>query len=96
MRFLRQVFVLPIRFYQLVISPLLPKTCRYLPTCSSYAIEAVLVHGIVRGSLLAAKRILRCHPWGGSGYDPVPPKGETRAHGERHEEREERGPGDKN
>ncbi len=74
MRFLRQAFVLPIRFYQLVLSPLLPKTCRYLPTCSSYAIEAVLVHGIFRGSLLAARRILRCHPWGGSGYDPVPPK----------------------
>ena len=73
MRFLRQAFVLPIRFYQLVLSPLLPKTCRYLPTCSSYAIEAVLVHGILRGSLLAAKRLSRCHPWGGSGHDPVPP-----------------------
>ena len=78
MRFLRQAFVLPIRFYQLVLSPLLPKTCRFLPTCSSYAIEAVLVHGILRGSLLAAKRLARCHPWGGSGHDPVPPGRDTR------------------
>ena len=62
-----------VRFYQGAISPHLPAACRYQPTCSQYAIEAVRLHGAAKGSLLAAKRILRCHPWGGSGYDPVPP-----------------------
>lgn len=69
-----QLLILPIRFYQGAISPLLPAACRYTPTCSRYAIEAIQVHGPWRGSLLAIRRILRCHPWGGSGYDPVPPK----------------------
>lgn len=63
---------LPIRFYQLCISPLTPPSCRYTPTCSAYAIEALRKHGPLRGSWLALRRILRCHPWGGSGYDPVP------------------------
>jgi len=62
-----------IRGYQLLISPLFPASCRYHPTCSSYAHEAVLVHGALRGGWLAAKRLGRCHPWGGSGFDPVPP-----------------------
>lgn len=61
-----------IRFYQLVISPLLGPRCRYIPTCSQYAIEAIQYHGSWRGSLLTVKRVCRCHPWGGSGYDPVP------------------------
>ncbi|MGD9617297.1 MAG: membrane protein insertion efficiency factor YidD [Alphaproteobacteria bacterium] len=61
-----------IRAYQLLISPLFPPSCRYLPTCSHYAAEAVERHGPWCGSLLAAGRLLRCHPWGGSGYDPVP------------------------
>ena len=61
-----------IRFYQIVISPLLGPRCRYLPTCSQYAIEAIREHGAVRGSVFASKRLCRCHPWGGSGYDPVP------------------------
>jgi putative membrane protein insertion efficiency factor len=61
-----------IRAYQLLITPLLPPSCRYYPTCSHYAAEAVAVHGPWRGSALAARRLLRCHPWGGSGYDPVP------------------------
>lgn len=61
-----------VRFYRLVFSPWLGMNCRYQPTCSSYAIEALQVHGALRGSWLAAKRIGRCHPWGGSGYDPVP------------------------
>ncbi len=61
-----------IRAYQLVLSPLLGPSCRYAPTCSHYAIEAIGRHGAWRGGWLAARRILRCHPWGGSGYDPVP------------------------
>ena len=61
-----------IRGYQLVISPLLPPSCRYLPTCSDYTLEAVVRHGPVTGAWLALRRILRCHPFGGSGYDPVP------------------------
>ncbi|MCX4289997.1 MAG: membrane protein insertion efficiency factor YidD [Duncaniella sp.] len=68
----RQLLVLPIRFYKLCISPLLPPACRFTPSCSTYAMEAILKHGVFRGSWLAVKRILRCHPWGGSGYDPVP------------------------
>ena len=66
------LLILPIRFYQLSISPMLPQSCRYTPTCSQYAIEALRKHGALRGGWLALKRILRCHPWGGSGYDPVP------------------------
>lgn len=61
-----------VRFYQLVISPLLGPRCRFQPTCSHYAIEAIQSHGGLKGGWLAAKRIARCHPWGGFGYDPVP------------------------
>lgn len=61
-----------IRFYQRGLSPLLPPACRYQPTCSEYAAQAVQRFGALRGSWLAARRLLRCHPWGGSGYDPVP------------------------
>jgi len=61
-----------VRFYRYAISPLIGANCRFEPTCSSYAIEALQVHGVLKGSLLAARRIGRCHPWGGSGYDPVP------------------------
>ena len=71
---LREAALLPVHFYRLCISPLLPPSCRYTPTCSEYALEAVRVHGLFRGGWLAAKRICRCHPWGGSGYDPVPPR----------------------
>ena len=60
------------RFYRIAISPWLGANCRFDPTCSSYAIEALRVHGILTGGWLALKRIGRCHPWGGSGYDPVP------------------------
>ena len=60
-----------IRFYQIAISPLLGPRCRYIPTCSQYSLEAVHTHGAVRGVCLAVQRICRCHPWGGSGYDPV-------------------------
>lgn len=61
-----------VRFYQLAISPWTPASCRYTPTCSAYAIEALERHGAVRGGRLALRRIGRCHPWGGHGFDPVP------------------------
>ncbi|WP_178984492.1 membrane protein insertion efficiency factor YidD [Winogradskyella helgolandensis] len=67
-------FLLLIKFYQLFISPLTPATCRYQPTCSHYAKEALEVHGFFKGGWLAIKRIFSCHPWGGSGFDPVPRK----------------------
>lgn len=66
------LLLLLIRFYQICISPLKPPTCRYVPTCSQYALEAIRKYGPFRGGWLAFKRLLRCHPWGGSGYDPVP------------------------
>ncbi|MGB3181402.1 MAG: membrane protein insertion efficiency factor YidD [Cyclobacteriaceae bacterium] len=62
-----------IRFYQYGISPYFPASCRYTPTCSQYALKAIRTHGPGRGMALAIKRISRCHPWGGHGYDPVPP-----------------------
>lgn len=61
-----------IRLYQVTLSPYMGRQCRYTPTCSNYAIEALQKHGLLRGSWLALRRILRCAPWGGSGYDPVP------------------------
>lgn len=69
---LGMVLILPIRFYQRCISPLTPPACRFTPTCSQYAVEAIRKHGPFKGFWLAVKRISRCHPWGGSGYDPVP------------------------
>ena len=69
---IRRLLIAPIRLYQLAISPLLPKSCRFSPSCSHYAIEAIGRHGAWRGGWLAARRIARCHPWGGTGYDPVP------------------------
>jgi hypothetical protein len=72
MSILRRLVIVPIRLYQLTISPLLPPSCRYHPSCSAYAIEAVERHGIVTGGWLTLRRLLRCHPWGGSGDDPVP------------------------
>jgi putative membrane protein insertion efficiency factor len=66
------ILVLPIRFYQICISPLLGPSCRFTPTCSEYAKQAILKHGPIKGLGLAIWRILRCNPWGGSGYDPVP------------------------
>lgn len=69
-------FLKLIRFYQLFISPLIGSNCRYSPTCSAYATQALKTHGLLKGGWLSLKRILRCHPWGGSGYDPVPEKTE--------------------
>lgn len=76
-----------IRGYQLFISPILPGSCRYRPSCSEYAMEAIAGHGPVRGGWLAFKRIMRCHPWAGWGYDPVPPAGK-RDCGHRHDHRD--------
>ncbi len=70
---IRKLAIAPIRFYQMSISPMFPASCRYTPTCSQYAVEAIDRHGPLRGGWLAVKRICRCHPWGGYGYDPVPP-----------------------
>lgn len=64
-----------VRLYQLVLSPVLPLGCRHLPTCSDYAIEALREHGVLRGGWLAIRRIARCHPFGTSGFDPVPERG---------------------
>ena len=66
------ILILPIKFYQKCISPFTPPMCRFTPTCSHYAVEAIRKHGPFKGFWLALKRIMRCHPWGGSGYDPVP------------------------
>ncbi|MEE1175515.1 MAG: membrane protein insertion efficiency factor YidD [Paludibacteraceae bacterium] len=72
MIWIRRIFLLPVIFYKSFISPLFPPVCRFTPTCSQYAVEAVMKHGIFKGSWLAIKRICRCRPGGGSGYDPVP------------------------
>ncbi|WP_115868932.1 membrane protein insertion efficiency factor YidD [Marinoscillum furvescens] len=69
---IRKLFILPVLFYQYSISPLFPSTCRFTPTCSHYAKDAIMKHGVFKGTWLAIRRIAKCHPWGGSGYDPVP------------------------
>lgn len=69
---LAHVVALPVRVYRLIFSPWVGHGCRFQPTCSVYALEALERYGAFRGSLLAARRVLRCHPWGGHGYDPVP------------------------
>jgi putative membrane protein insertion efficiency factor len=69
---------LPVQLYRYCLSPMLPVSCRYAPTCSAYALEALARHGALRGGWLSVRRIAHCHPWGGAGYDPVPdewPKG---------------------
>jgi putative membrane protein insertion efficiency factor len=71
---LARIIALPVRAYRLVFSPWVGHNCRYHPTCSAYALEALERHGALRGTWLAARRILRCHPWGGSGVDEVPEK----------------------
>ena len=70
---IRAVFVFPIRLYQRLVSPLLGANCRYVPTCSEYAVQAIERYGVLRGILKGALRIMRCHPFGGSGFDPVDP-----------------------
>lgn len=73
-----------IRLYQWVVSPILPRSCRFAPSCSEYAAEAVGRHGLIAGGLLGLRRILRCHPWGGDGYDPVPDHPWRHLRGARH------------
>lgn len=68
----RYAATLPIRFYRRCVSPLLPNRCRFYPSCSRYAVEAIMRHGVFRGFLLTVGRILRCHPWHDGGFDPVP------------------------
>ena len=71
MKFLLIAFL---RAYRAVISPMYGQVCRYHPTCSAYALEAISTHGSIRGTWLAGRRLLRCHPWAAGGYDPVPPR----------------------
>jgi len=71
-QFLAIPFIVLIKFYQLLISPLFPPSCRFTPTCSHYSLEALKKYGIFKGGWLSFRRIIKCHPWGGSGYDPVP------------------------
>ncbi|WP_417427916.1 membrane protein insertion efficiency factor YidD [Kiloniella sp.] len=72
MKILRALLLGFVKLYQYGISPYTPASCRYHPTCSEYASEAIVTHGALRGGWLALKRLSRCHPWGGYGYDPVP------------------------
>ncbi|MDR2119424.1 MAG: membrane protein insertion efficiency factor YidD [Tannerella sp.] len=71
-RLLVHILLIPVYFYKYCISPLKPATCRYTPTCSEYAVQALKKHGPLKGLWLAIRRICRCHPWGGCGHDPVP------------------------
>lgn len=68
---IKKTLIILIRFYQQLISPLAPPSCRFVPTCSQYAIDALEIHGMIRGSYLAVRRLLRCHPFNRGGYDPV-------------------------
>ncbi len=67
-----KLLMIPVYFYKYAISPLTPASCRHIPSCSQYALEALKIHGPVKGLYLATRRILKCHPWGTHGYDPVP------------------------
>lgn len=69
---LKGIAIALVKFYQAAIRPMLPNACRYTPSCSAYSIEAIQKYGALKGGWLGLKRILRCHPWGGHGYDPVP------------------------
>ncbi len=70
---IRQLLIAPIRFYRYVISPWLGPSCRFIPSCSAYAIEAIETHGGLCGTWLTFRRVIRCHPWCHGGHDPVPP-----------------------
>ena len=72
LKIINYFLIVPIKLYQILLSPLIGPSCRFNPTCSNYAIEAINKHGPIKGFWLAIKRISKCHPWGGSGHDPVP------------------------
>lgn len=72
LKLIGQIFILMIRLYQSLISPFFPPSCRFVPTCSAYGVDAIRKHGPFKGGWLTIKRISKCHPWGKSGYDPVP------------------------
>ena len=76
-RMIRGFMIVLIRFYQVAISPHIGNCCRFEPSCSQYVVEALQVHGVIKGSWMGLKRILRCRPFGPSGYDPVPPKNKS-------------------
>ncbi|MBV66915.1 MAG: membrane protein insertion efficiency factor YidD [Candidatus Marinimicrobia bacterium] len=71
LKMIKIFFIIPIKIYQLLLSPFIGKSCRFEPTCSSYSIESINRYGVIKGVSLSLKRILKCHPWGDSGYDPV-------------------------
>ena len=71
LKMIKIFFIIPIKIYQLLLSPFIGKSCRFEPTCSSYSIESIKRYGVIKGVSLSLKRILKCHPWGDSGYDPV-------------------------
>ena len=73
---MKKIIIYLIKFYQITLSPLLGSNCRFQPTCSQYMIEAINLHGVLKGVSLGIKRISKCHPWGGKGFDPVPGKKE--------------------
>lgn len=77
-KWLSYILIAIVKFYKSFISPLTPATCRYTPSCSTYMLEAIQVHGPFKGFWLGLKRISSCHPWGGSGYDPVPGKSDAK------------------
>ena len=74
MKFIIYIVLIPIKAYQLILSPLFGPSCRFQPTCSTYAIEALKKHGVIQGLWLTIKRLVKCNPWGGQGFDPVPEK----------------------
>jgi len=85
---MKKLFIWPIRFYQMAISPYLGTKCRYQPTCSQYMVEAIEKRGVLKGLYLGIRRIGRCHPWGGHGYDPVPEKKSNNLEKENNDEKE--------
>ncbi|QIA06317.1 membrane protein insertion efficiency factor YidD [Draconibacterium halophilum] len=74
LKFLGWILLIPIYIYKYAISPLTPASCRHVPTCSEYAVQAIKIHGPFKGFMLTVRRLSKCHPWGTDGYDPVPPK----------------------
>ena len=84
MKYIARALVAPIRVYQRLISPLLGNRCRFYPSCSSYAADSLLKHGVFKGSYLAVRRLLRCHPWNAGGFDYVPSEFSWRHHAHEH------------